>query len=177
MKPPERIETERLVLRMPVAADAEAIDRNYARDPEITRYLTWRPNTSVEQAQEFVAASLIAWQGEKRFPYAITLKGEDQAIGMIELRLAVFQAELGYVIGRAWWGKGYMTEAARALVDWSLARPEIYRVWAVCDVDNLASRRVMEKAGMQREGLLRRAIIHPNVGPEPRDCYIYAIVK
>ncbi len=177
MKPPECIETERLVLRMPVPADAESIHRNYAQDPEITRYLIWRPNTSVEQAKEFVAGSMTAWQGEHRFPYVITLKGEDPAIGMIELRLDGFKAELGYVIGRAWWGKGYMTEAARALIDWSLARPEIYRVWAVCDVDNVASRRVMEKAGMQREGLLRRAIYHPNASPEPRDCYVYAIVK
>jgi RimJ/RimL family protein N-acetyltransferase len=177
MKPPERIKTDRLILRMPVLADAESIHRNYAQDPEITRYLTWRPNTSVEQAKEFVAASLIAWQGEKRFPYAITLKGEDQAIGMIELRLDGFKAELGYVIGKAWWGRGYMTEAVRALVDWSLARPELYRVWAVCDGENIGSARVMEKAGMQREGLLRRAILHPNVSAEPRDCYVYAIVK
>jgi ribosomal-protein-alanine N-acetyltransferase len=177
MKPPAPIETERLVLRMPVPADAEAIDRNYARDPEVTHYLTWRPNTSVEQAKEFIAGSVTAWQGEKRFPYAITLKGEGQAIGMIELRLDGFKAELGYGIGRTWWGKGYMTEAVLALVDWSLAQAEIYRVWAVCDVDNVASARVMEKAGMQREGLLRRAVYHPNASPEPRDCYVYASVK
>ena len=70
-----------------------------------------------------------------------------------------------------------MTEAVKALVTWALQRPEIYRVWAVCDIDNKASARVMEKAGMQREGILRRWSIHPNVSNEPRDSYCYAILK
>ena len=49
-----------------------------------------------------------------------------------------------------------MTEVVRAVTDWALAQPEVHRVWAVCDVENLASARVMEKAGMAREGKLRR---------------------
>ena len=47
-------------------------------------------------------------------------------------------------------------------------------VWATCDVDNLASARVLEKAGFEREGRLHNWIVHPNIGPEPRDCYVYA---
>jgi RimJ/RimL family protein N-acetyltransferase len=70
-----------------------------------------------------------------------------------------------------------MTEAARAVVDWALGQPGIYRVWAVCDVENAASTRVLEKVGMQREGVLRRWIIHPGVDAVPRDCYCYAIIK
>jgi len=85
--------------------------------------------------------------------------------------------ELGYVLTRLHWGKGYMTEALRGLVDWALKQQHIYRIWAVCDVDNIASARVMEKAGMQREGILRRWSVHPNLSPEPRDSYCYAIVK
>jgi hypothetical protein len=53
----------------------------------------------------------------------------------------------------------------------------IFRVWALCDVDNLASARVMEKVGMQREGILRRWILHPNLSDEPRDVYCYSVVK
>ena len=51
------------------------------------------------------------------------------------------------------------------------------RVWAVCDVDNTASARVMEKIGMTREGLMRRGVLHPNSSSEPRDCWLYAKVK
>ena len=70
-----------------------------------------------------------------------------------------------------------MPDAANAVVEWALAQPEIYRVWAVCDVDNLASARVLEKIGMQCEGLLRRYILHPNISEAPRDCWCYAKVK
>ena len=68
-------------------------------------------------------------------------------------------------------------EALRPIVEWSLAQPGIFRVWALCDVDNAASARVLEKVGMRREGLLRRNTMHPNVSDEPRDSYCYAIVK
>jgi RimJ/RimL family protein N-acetyltransferase len=62
-------------------------------------------------------------------------------------------------------------------VDWALTQPTIYRVWATCDVDNLASARLLEKIGMQREGLLRRWIIPPNISEVPRDCWCYAKTK
>ena len=74
-------------------------------------------------------------------------------------------------------GKGYMTEAARAIIHWAFQQPTIYRVYATTGVDNIASQRVMEKAGMQREGLLRKYIVHPNISDEPRDSYMYAIVR
>jgi [ribosomal protein S5]-alanine N-acetyltransferase len=177
MKPPERFETDRLVLRPATLADAEDIFQVFAQDPEVTRYTTWRPHISVTQTLEFLAGCEQAWEGGHRFPYGIILKGSDSAIGLFEIRLEDFKAELGYGLGKAFWGKGYTTEAARTVVDWALAQPSIYRVWAVCDVDNIGSRRVMEKIGMQREGILRREIIHPNISAEPRDCYLYSIIK
>jgi ribosomal-protein-alanine N-acetyltransferase len=96
---------------------------------------------------------------------------------MIEIRPEGFKADVGYAVGRAYGGKGYGTEVLRALLVWAMDDPSIYRVWAVCDVDNIASARVMEKSGMQREGILHRYIIHPGVSKEPRDCFLYAIVK
>ena len=70
-----------------------------------------------------------------------------------------------------------MTEALQPLVNWVINQPEIYRVWAVCDCENLASARVLEKIGMTREGVLRRWLIHPNLSDVPRDCLCYAKVK
>jgi ribosomal-protein-alanine N-acetyltransferase len=177
MKPPEQIETDLLVLRLPVLKDARSLFQNYARDPAVTRFLTWRPHIPIAQTSEFLAGCLQAWRDERRFPYVICFKSSGLVIGMIEIRLDGFKAEVGYAVGRAYWGKGYMTEALRALLVWAMAQPSIYRVWAVCDVDNIASARVMEKAGMQCEGILHRYIIHPSMSEEPRDCYLYAIVK
>ena len=96
---------------------------------------------------------------------------------MIGCRVREHAADIGYVIGRNHWGRGYVTEAAKAMVDWAIHLDSIYRVWAVCDVENIASSRVLEKVGMQREGILRRYIVHPNRSVEPRDCFVYARVR
>jgi RimJ/RimL family protein N-acetyltransferase len=177
MRPPERIETERLVLRAPALTDAVILFNTYTHDPEVTRYVMWRPHTSVEQTLEFLKGCIAAWEGERRFPYVIILKGTDNPIGMVDFHNTGSTVGIGYVIGRAYWGRGYVPEAVRVIVDWALKQASIYRVCADCDVENTASVRVMEKVGMQREGVLRRYIIHPNISDEPRDCYLYAIVK
>jgi len=177
MRPPERIETQRLILRFPRLDDAPVIFAKWTRDPEVTRFLIWRPHERVEQAKVFLQSCIAAWEQGARFPYVISLKENDSVVGMIDPRLDGSEVEIGYVLARAEWGKGYMTEAVRAVIDWALTQPAIYRVCAFVDVDNVASRRVMEKAGMQREGLLRKYSVHPNISDVPRDCFIYAIVK
>ena len=96
---------------------------------------------------------------------------------MINLRPRHLRVEFGYVLARQHWGHGYMTEALSTLVDWALDQPKIWRVSAICDMDNSASAKVMEKAGMVFEGVLRRYFVHPNVSPEPRDCRMYAKVR
>ena len=70
-----------------------------------------------------------------------------------------------------------MSEALQSVVTWALAQPEIFRVWATCDVENVASAKVLERVGMAREGVLRRWIVHPNLSDRPRDALCYAIVK
>lgn len=177
MRAPKHIETGRLVLRAPALTDATAIFNSYARDAEAVRYLTWQPHESIQETEGFLSDCIAAWDGDARFPYIITLRESGEVIGMIELRIDGYKADVGYVLSRPHWGKGMATEALRALVDWALRQELIYRVWALCDVDNAASARVLEKVGMQREGVLRRQIIHPNVSREPRDCYCYAAVK
>jgi [ribosomal protein S5]-alanine N-acetyltransferase len=70
-----------------------------------------------------------------------------------------------------------MTEALAEVTRWALDREDIWRIGDVCDVENLASARVMEKVGMTRDGLLRRWTMHPNVSDEPRDCFSFAKVR
>jgi ribosomal-protein-alanine N-acetyltransferase len=177
VQPPETLETRRLRLRKPVPEDAEVIFRQYAQDPEVTKYLTWYPNQSVAETQEFVHSCIAAWDSEKSFQWAILQKKRNQVIGMIGFRADGHKWELGYVLTRDYWGRGYMTETVKALIHWALSQGEIYRVWAVCDLDNRASARVLEKAGMTKEGILRRWSVHPNISSEPRDSYCYSITK
>jgi len=177
MRPPEIIETPRLTLRPPLMADAEAVFTGYAHDAEVVKYLTWRPHENLEETRDFVRRCISAWEDGSAYPWIITRKEDGRLIGMIESRIAGFSLNLGYTLARAYWGRGYMPEAARAVTDWGLSQQGIFRVWALCDVENSASARVMEKIGMRREGILRRCIIHPNVSDDPRDVYCYSIVK
>ena len=177
MEPPETIETERLRLRLPALEDAEAIFAQYAQDAEVTKYLTWRPSVSVDETRRHLELALAAWKEGKAFHWAITPKKDDRVLGMVGLRVDGSKVELGYVLARAYWGRGYMTEAVRAVVNRALNEGGVYRVWAVCDIENFASARVLEKAGMAREGLLRRWSVHPNISEEPRDCWCYAVTK
>jgi len=177
MRMPEQIETERLVLHKPRLKDANAIFTGWAQDQEVTRYLTWRPHQHIDQTNEFLQGCLSAWEHETRFPYMVLLEETGSIIGMIDPRIEGHKVGIGYAAARAHWGKGYIPEAARAIIHWAFQQPSIYRVYATTDVENTASQRVLEKVGMQCEGVLRKYIIHPNISNVPRDSYMYAIVK
>jgi RimJ/RimL family protein N-acetyltransferase len=174
LQPPDRLETERLLLRPLAESDAEAIHANWACDPEVSRYLCWKPHRDMSDTRAYLEYVRERWASGAAFDYGIERREDGELIGAIAIRPAGHQAELGYNLGRAFWGRGYATEAVRCLADWALAQPPIYRVYALHDVDNPASGRVLEKAGFIREGLLRRRGRHPNVSPEPRDAVQYA---
>jgi RimJ/RimL family protein N-acetyltransferase len=168
---PTAIETPRLVLRRPSADDAQAMFDAYASDPEVTRFMTWTTHENVERAHAFLRRCDAVWTDGSAYPWMITLRG--RVIGIIEVRLDGHRAEIGYAIGRAAWGRGYTTEAARVVVEWAVARPAIRRVWAYVDAENAASARVLEKCGMTREGTVRSWFVPPAFGV-PRDCFMYA---
>ena len=174
---PVVVETERLVLRHPTGRDAPAIYDGYARDPDVVRYLTWRPHRSIADTFAYLDVLRSGWDAGTDRTWALTMRGEDQVIGMIGLRPRGSKADIGYVLARPHWGRGLMTEAGRAIVDLAFADPAVYRVWAVCDADNAASARVMEKLGMTLEGTLRRWIVHPNVSDAPRDALCYSRIR
>jgi RimJ/RimL family protein N-acetyltransferase len=177
MIPSETIQTGRLILRKPRMDDAPVIFESYAQDPEVTRYLVWKPHKDMQETEQFLSACLQLWQLRKDFAYAIILREIGRLIGMFGLHPMQMKVEVGYALARPYWGKGYMTEALHAVIDWAFMQSEIYRVQAFCDVENVGSARVMEKAGMTREGLLRRYVVHPNIRDKPRDAYMYAVVK
>lgn len=173
---PSVIETPRLTLRRPRREDAEDIFNAYAQDAEVCRYLIWSPHKSIAETNEFLQRVISAWEsGETRFPYVIMRREDERLLGMIELRLNDYKADVGYVLAREFWNKGFVTEALCAVMDAAFALERVYRVGALCDVDNASSARVMEKAGMIYEGTLRRYSLHPNINAhEPRDVRVYA---
>jgi ribosomal-protein-alanine N-acetyltransferase len=178
MKPPETFETARVLARKPRAEDAPAVFAAYASDPEVTRYLSWKSYAKVEPLAEFLRGQARVWEtGGGHFSWLLCLRDTDVPIGSIGCSLEGGKMLCGYVLAKRFWGQGLMTEALRWLVDWAIAQPEIFRAYAFCDLENPTSARVMEKAGMTREGILRRWHVCPSIGPDLRDCIICAKTK
>ena len=171
------LETARLRLRLPEQADARRIYDAYGTDAEVTRYLSWRPHTDRASAEAHMKQRLADMKRGSELGWMIEHNDEPGLLGMISLFPVKHQGELGYVLARAAWGQGYMSEAAAAVLAWALDERGLLRVWAVTDAENAGSARVLEKIGMEREGKLRCFGIHPNVSPEPRDCLLYAKVR
>jgi RimJ/RimL family protein N-acetyltransferase len=177
LRAPESLETQRLILRKISMEDADSIFASYAADPAVTRFLSWPTHRTIEDTVDFLTYAVAAWEEGSEFVWTIQPKGFEALVGTISFGRRDHRAHLGYVIARSEWGKGYMTEAARALVEWVFQEPEIQRVEAICDGDNQASRRVLEKAGLELEGTLRKWMVLPNLSNTPRDVLMFSKVR
>lgn len=173
---PQEIDTPRMRLRRASVRDAETVYRTYACDPDVTRYVLFRPDQTLQDVRQFLEKTGEAWDAGTGATWAITLKATGDLIGMIDLRLEA-DANLGYVLARQFWNRGLTTEAVRAVIACAFGLPDIHRVWAVCEVNNTASARVMEKAGMVCEGRLERHMVFPNLGEEPRDVFKFTAAR
>jgi ribosomal-protein-alanine N-acetyltransferase len=173
IRPPAWFETTRLTARPPRADDAPAVFAAYASDPEVTKYLSWKVYADVAALAKFFQEQSEVWKTAKgQFAWLLFLRDTEAPIGSIGFSVKEGKALFGYVLAKKFWGQGLMGEALSWVVDWALSQPEIFRAWAFCDVENPPSVRVMEKAGMRREGILRRWHVCPNLGAELRDCIV-----
>lgn len=130
---------------------------------------------TVKDAEEFIAAMLSADE-EKTFAFAITI--DDKAVGSIGVfrceNIHFRTAEMGYYIGEPYWGKGIMTSAVRQTCQYIFENTDIIRIFAEPFGSNTASCRVLEKAGFQLEGLLRKNAVKNG---RVLDMKMYALVK
>jgi [ribosomal protein S5]-alanine N-acetyltransferase len=177
MNLPEEILTERLRLRPPTEGDAEAMFARYAHDPMVCRYLSWTPHQSVNDTVKYLRQSEIEHTCSPVDRYLIWSRDSSQLLGSVGGAVQDTRVQFGYCLARDAWGHGYATEAARAYVDAVMNDPSIWRIQAYCDTENLASAHVLEKIGLAYEGTLRRFLVMPNLGGDPRDMLIYAKVR
>ena len=155
----KRIETDRLVLRRFTLEDARPMFENWASDPEVTKYLTWPTHDKVE-VSAWVLEDWISHYGEAYYyQWAIVPKNNaDKPIGSISVvrqNNKVESMEIGYCIGKAWWHKGIMTEALKAVMAYLFEEVGANRISAVHDPNNPHSGGVMRKCGMTYEGTTR----------------------
>jgi RimJ/RimL family protein N-acetyltransferase len=177
LRAPESFKTARLALRPMGVADASNIFHGYAADVEATRFMIFPRHRVVAESESFARRCAQCWQDGSAFPWAIVIDSTGEFAGAIEMRIKPPKADFGYILCRAYWGRGFATEAASAIVGWAMPQPAIYRVWATCHPDNIASAHVLEKSGLRLEGRLSRWEPRPNLGEAAGDSLMYAVTR
>ena len=173
---PESFRTSRLILRRSKDSDAAEVFE-YGSDPEVVRYADWRRLTSLDEARKAIANAGRRWEAGDEYAWRITVVPDDTPVGGVACSFDGHRADFGYLVHRPLWSRGYATEAAQAVFQWMASLPEVHRIQATCDIDNVASARVLEKLGMRRECVLRRWAVRPNLPGKPiRDAFLYAWV-
>ncbi|BBB89538.1 MAG TPA: GNAT family protein [Methylomusa anaerophila] len=152
-----QLETERLLLRKLVIEDAEDIFE-YASDDEVTKFMSFDTHKFIEDAKRFINVTLDQYRRDEAGDWGIILKETGKLIGSMGFPWVDkknSRAEIGYVLGRRYWGKGIMPEAVRRLLEFAFNDMELNRIECVHAVPNEKSGRVMQKAGMTFEGIAR----------------------
>jgi len=154
----QTIETARLILRRAIREDAEPMFRNWASDPEVTKFLTWPAHSDIAVSEMVIGSWLQEYEKDSYYQWMIELKEIGEPIGSISAvrqREDVGEAEIGYCIGRNWWHMGIMTEALNAVIRYFFTEVGMDRIAARHDPNNPNSGGVMRKCGMKYEGTNR----------------------
>jgi len=177
-----RLETERLILRpFDKAKDAQAMHKNWASDLDVVRFMCYDACESLESTEAHIDQWLEYFNnlavGSSWCLFAIELKSDNNLIGTIDFNendCEARAAEIGYQLGKAWWGNGYATEALRAVIDYCFENVGLNRLWADHNSLNVASGKVLLKAGMVHEGTFRQCYVRKG---KLVDKLSYAILK
>jgi ribosomal-protein-alanine N-acetyltransferase len=169
-----RIETERLILRDFIYEDWKQV-HEYASKDEVTQYTIWGPNTE-EDTKRYVEEQISKQQAEVRtdYEFAVVLKDSNLLIGGCGIYVADHNAEVGYSFNPVYWGKGYATEAAHAILKLGFETFHVHRIYATCRPGNIPSANVMKRLGMKQEGHLRE---HLWFKGRFHDSYLFSILK
>lgn len=181
MKPelPPQITTNRLLLQRFEYADAQQIFDNYASRPEATKYMAWPTHRSLDDTRSFLDYAIGGWERGTDYTYAIRTAPGGTVMGSWGAMDLDGKLQFGYILAPEHWGKGYSTEVCKHMMGLLSTRAGIsgvYRISTYVDAENVASARVLEKAGLVEEARLKKWHRFPNQGNEPKDCILYNLV-
>lgn len=173
-KPFPVLETERLILRKVKKKDCRDL-YEYCSDPLSSRYSDWQPHEDISVTKQFVKSLLSACSHGEYFMWCIELKESGKVIGsvsLVDIDRHYKVAEMGYGIQKAYWGKGYATEAAEAVLEYLFCTVGVQRVFVRIATENLPSVRLALRLNMECDGLFRKgSYLHD----KSHDVYVYAI--
>lgn len=173
---PDPIYSERLYLRLLVEADLQAL-LEVNGDEEVTKFLPYPTWKSMSDAQEWFKRRSEHQTSGVALHFAIASKETGTIIGTCSLfhfDEENFHAKIGYVLGRAFWGQGFMREASVALIDFAFKKMSLRRLQAEAAPQNIASTRLLQRLGFTKEGVLRERWITRG---ETFDAEIYGLLR
>lgn len=170
------LETERLILRKITLDDVEDM-YSYCSKEEVAKYVTWDIHRTISETKVFVEFALNQYANKQMAPWGIESKESGKLIGSIDY-VSWYpnhqKAEIGYVLSQDYWGNGIVTEAAKEVIKFGFEKMDLIRIQARCFEENIGSERVMEKAGMSFEGILRKAMFAKG---KHQNLKMYSILK
>ena len=151
------IETERLILRKYEISDADDMFRNWVTDPKACRFWGWEPHTNICETKALLRGWIDAYSKPDTYHWVIVLKdiwevNSSQAIGYIyltEIDDINKSVSIHYLLSRAFWNQGLMTEACKAVMGFAFSELHVKRIHTSHHIDNPASGRVQQKCGMR----------------------------
>ncbi|MEN1968427.1 GNAT family protein [Lentibacillus sp. N15] len=149
----------------------------YCSNEEVSKYVSWNTHQNLDDTRDFVTVVINQYENNQPAPWGIEHKETSQFIGTIEFvdwKPKHKTAEIGYVIARDYWGMGLATEAVKNMILFGFQQMGLVRIQARCFTENTGSERVMKKAGMSFEGIIRKGMYSKG---QHRDLKQYAIVK
>ncbi len=154
----QTLETKRLLLRKITLEDTQGIFEQWAKDQQVTQYLTWTAHKTPEDTKTIVKIWVDEYEKDTTYRWILEHIEEKQVIGMIDV-VAFSQrdecATIGYVLAKEYWNKGFMSEAFEAVLAFLFNEVNVHRVEATHMITNPASGKVMEKCGLKVEGIKR----------------------
>lgn len=152
----KEIKTERLTLRRFRKEDAQAMFDNWASDERVTKFLTWPAHENPEASEYVIGLWINDYEKRNSYQWAIEFEGKPiGSIGAVQINEGSESAEIGYCIGFDFWGKGIMTEACKAVINFLFSEVGFNRLVIEHAIKNPASGRVAQKCGCTLEGIKR----------------------
>jgi [ribosomal protein S5]-alanine N-acetyltransferase len=170
------LETKRLKLRKITLDDVEDM-YSYCSNEEVPKYASWNAHNSLKETKETIELVINQWENKKLVHWGIEYKENRKLIGTIEFVSLDTQhkvAEIGYAVSQEYWGKGIATEAANEVIKFGFNNINLVRIQARCYLENIGSARVMEKAKMSFEGVIRKGLF---VKGKHQDLKMYSILS
>jgi len=170
------LQTKRLILREMTLDDAQAVF-GCCSDPEVFKFTGGKAHRTIEDSKAFLKEIGEKYKRGESIVWGIFHRDDRKLIGdcaFINWSTRQGRAELDYLLSREYWNQGLTTEVVKEVIQFGFEKMGLNRIQAICEIANVASSRVMEKAGMQFEGVLRNYIQHDG---KPLDMKMYSIIK